>query len=67
MTKIQKEYRAGFASGYVHDDSDMLCFANRRKMQFGLDDINPLIRAYWQGYYDGLNETTKYQSLYFKT
>ncbi len=65
MTKIQKEYKAGFASGYVHDDCDILCAANRRKMSIGLEAKEPMVRAYWQGYHYGLNESTKYQGLYF--
>lgn len=57
MTKKEHaEYRKGFQSGSLHDHSDPLSAPNVAKCLRGRTSTEPLIRAYWLGYWAGMVE-----------
>lgn len=60
--RLRQEYNAGFDSGQHHNTGLLtskwapLYKENERKMLAGIKDFNfPMIKVYWQGYYDAMN------------
>lgn len=55
---IRREYAAGVEGGqhfmFAAEKYPVLALENVLKMIKGVNDPRPLIRAYWQGYHQGL-------------
>lgn len=47
---LEKEFGAGYTSGFQHDSNDPLCRDNIRKMESGVNAEEPAVKSYWLGY-----------------
>ncbi len=55
-SNLQKEFGAGYTSGFQHDPNDPLCQANIRKIETGVNSTEPLVKSYWLGYQSALRD-----------